>query len=100
MDGWIVSLSNEIEDDSLRPAFESMYVKVFGYETQTNDKILWLALAKVTVMTVMANLTSNSIVSGFFDGKYGRTARPVNPTVNPTERIQQSAATPSQPLSA
>lgn len=74
-----------------------MYVKAFGYETQTNDKILWLSLAKVTVMTIMANLASNSVVSGFFEGKYGRTAQPVQPTVNPVERIMQSNE--SQPAS-
>jgi hypothetical protein len=31
MDGWIVSLSNELEDPQMQPALESFYIRFFGY---------------------------------------------------------------------
>lgn len=74
MDGWIVSISNELEDPQMQPALESYYIRFFGYARQSPTRMLMWSLAKVTIMTIMANLTSNTIVSNFFDG-YGKNAR-------------------------
>jgi hypothetical protein len=58
----------------MQPALESYYIRYFGYARQSPTKMLLLAFAKVTIMTIMANLTTNTIVSNFFDG-YGKNAR-------------------------
>lgn len=63
MEGWIVSISNELEDPVMQPALESYYIKYFGYARQSNDRMMMWALAKVTLMTIMANLTSQTLVS-------------------------------------
>jgi hypothetical protein len=51
--------------------------------------LMW-SLAKVTMMTIMANLTSNTIVSNFFDG-YGKNARvkDMKASVEPAAEVKE-----------
>ena len=91
IEGWIVSLSNEIEDPVMHDSLDQLYIKHFGYSKPEPKSVLALALVKVTVMTVMANLTSQTMLAQFFEGKYGSTARPVPINVSPVQRITQPA---------
>jgi hypothetical protein len=58
MDGWIVSLSNEIEDPSMHDSLDQLYIKTFGYSKPKPSYNIALMIAKVTIMTIMANVAS------------------------------------------
>lgn len=69
IDGWIVSLSNEIQDPSIEPALERMYVRHFDYTEPNPNYVLWMMIAKTVIMTIVANISGNG-----FNNQYGKQA--------------------------
>lgn len=68
IDGWIVSLSNELQDPSIEPALERMYIRHFDYSEPNPNYVLWMMVAKTFFLTIVANISGNS------SSEYGKNA--------------------------
>jgi hypothetical protein len=87
IDGWVVALSNDIQDPSNEQAMEQLYVRHFGYSNPNPNYVFWFIIGQSLVMTIVANVSGNN-----FNGKYGRDAQLKPVERNGTARMVDPAA--------